>query len=128
MILAPDRTRLAGFLLLVLGPAITLPSVALLFAAIGSGPPALAFLTIYVFPPLILAHAIGIGNQSSSVYSSPLFEGYIGIGPTPLGFVFCTGVWLFIGYASWFLFVGIRSNPVPSSGLKGKTIKNPEDY
>jgi len=129
MTLAPDRSRLVSFFLVLLGPAVALPSATLLFAAIGGGPLALVFLTIYVFPPLILAHGIGIGNRSSSVYASPLFEGYIGIGPTPLGFVFCTAIWLLIGYVLWFLLIGIRAQVTLRSHQSNRhTFKNPEDY
>lgn len=114
MTLAPDRSRFWGFLLILLGPAVALPSAVFLFA-MGDGPLALVFLTIYVLPPLLLAEAIGIGNRSSSAYSSPLFEGYIGIGPTPLGFFFCSVIWLLIGYILWFLLIGARAQPAPHS-------------
>ena len=129
MIFAPDKSRLIAFLLLLLVPAVGFPSAALLLAAVGGGSGALVILTVYVLPPLILAQTIGIRNQSSSVYSSALFEGYIGIGPTPLGFVFCTVVWLMIGYIFWFLLIGMRAQPTLKSDQRIRpAIKNPEDY
>jgi hypothetical protein len=111
MRLLPTKNTYRSFVAIALLPAIGLPILFWLSALLNAGSFAFATLLVFVFPPFLVAEALGIRNQScGGTYGNALFEGYIGIGPKfPLGFIFCTAVWLAIGYIAWLLTFGIRT-------------------
>jgi hypothetical protein len=110
MRLLPTKNTYRSFVAIALLPAIGLPILFWFLALLNDPMLSVCALIVYVLPPTLLAWTIGISSQNWCTDGNPLFQGAMGLDPTfPLGYLFCTAVWLAIGYVAWLLTFGIRT-------------------